>query len=90
MTGTVVVAKSAQRQLARFPAKDQDRIAAALVAMEAEPFSGDIVKLEGETDRWRRRVGNYRIFFTADKVTRRVSVSANAVYLSPVPQTSLV
>lgn len=46
MTRTVVVAKAAQKRLAKFPAKDQDKLAAALVAMEADPFFGDIVKLE--------------------------------------------
>ncbi len=74
MTWTVVVAKAAQKQLARFPAKDQDKLAAALVAMEADPFLGDILKLEGESDRWRRRVGSYRIFFAVDRAARTVSV----------------
>ena len=31
--------------------------------MEADPFFGDTIKLEGERDRWRRRIGSYRIFF---------------------------
>ena len=48
MTWTVVVAKAAQKQLARFPVKDQDKLATALVAMETDPFFGDIIKLEGE------------------------------------------
>ncbi|MBK5294189.1 MAG: hypothetical protein JJE04_21235 [Acidobacteriia bacterium] len=30
---------------------------AAVLAMGDDPFSGDIVKLEGEGERWRRRVG---------------------------------
>ena len=76
MTWTVVVAKAAQKQLARFPAKDQDRVAAALAVMEADPFSGDIVKLEGASDQWRRRAGSYRIFFSVDRVVRKVSVNA--------------
>ncbi len=76
MTSTVIVAKPARKQLARFPAKDQARIEAALKAMLANPFSGDIVKLEGEADRWRRRLGNYRIFFAVDAVETTVAVSA--------------
>ena len=66
MTWTLSVAKPAQKQVAGFPAKAQDKIAAALLAMADDPFSGDIIKLEGESDRWRRRVGSYRIFFTVD------------------------
>jgi mRNA-degrading endonuclease RelE of RelBE toxin-antitoxin system len=76
MTWTVIVAKPGQKQLARVPAKDQVKIETALKAMAAAPFSGDIIKLEGESDRWRRRVGNYRVFFTVDPTKTTVAVSA--------------
>jgi mRNA-degrading endonuclease RelE of RelBE toxin-antitoxin system len=78
MTWNVIVARAAQKQLARFPAKDQDRIAAALQAMGADPFSGDIIKLEGDGERWRRRVGNYRVFYSVQVATRTVVVSVIA------------
>jgi mRNA-degrading endonuclease RelE of RelBE toxin-antitoxin system len=58
MAWTLIVAKAAQKQAARFPAKDQAKIAAALSAMTDDVFAGDTLKLEGEGDRWRRRVGN--------------------------------
>jgi len=76
MKWTVVVAESAAKSLAKFPAKDQARIAAALLAMADDPFSGDVVKLEGEQHRWRRRVGSYRIFFTVDRGSRVVGINA--------------
>ncbi len=76
MNWTVVVAKAAQKELERLPAKDRDKIAAALRSMSDDPFSGDIMKLEGEGSRWRRRVGSYRIFLSIDRVARIVSVSA--------------
>jgi mRNA-degrading endonuclease RelE of RelBE toxin-antitoxin system len=44
--------------------------------MPAAPFQGDIVKLEGQEDRYRRRVGSFRIFFQADKTNRTVAISA--------------
>jgi mRNA-degrading endonuclease RelE of RelBE toxin-antitoxin system len=44
--------------------------------MADDPFAGDVLKLEGEKDRWRRRVGNYRIFFSVDKSTLTIAVSA--------------
>ncbi|MEK7618188.1 MAG: type II toxin-antitoxin system RelE/ParE family toxin [Patescibacteria group bacterium] len=75
MDWKIAVAKPAQKQVAKFSAKDQDRIGAAVLAMGDDPFSGDIVKLEGEGDRWRRRVGNYRIFFRIDSTTRTVDVT---------------
>ena len=76
MTWTVVVAKAAQKQLRRIPAKDQDKIAAAIRTMAADPFHGDIVKLEGQESRYRRRVGNFRIFFQADRLSETVGISA--------------
>lgn len=76
MAWNLIVAKPAQKQAARFPAKDQAKIAAALSGMADDPFDGDVLKLEGEGDRWRRRVGNYRIFFTLDQPAKTVEVSA--------------
>jgi mRNA-degrading endonuclease RelE of RelBE toxin-antitoxin system len=31
--------------------------------MQVDPFGGDIARLENQPASWRRRVGNYRIFF---------------------------
>ena len=76
MSWTVIVAKAARKQLARVPVRDRDRIVAALQTMAADPFSGDIVKLEGDGLRWRRRVGNYRIFFAVVRAERNVFISA--------------
>jgi mRNA-degrading endonuclease RelE of RelBE toxin-antitoxin system len=44
--------------------------------MAADPFSGDIVKIEGDGTRWRRRVGNYRVFFVVERADRSVFISA--------------
>jgi mRNA-degrading endonuclease RelE of RelBE toxin-antitoxin system len=42
---------------------DQARVKAALLATQADPFSGDIKRLKNQPAAWRRRVGAYRIFF---------------------------
>jgi mRNA-degrading endonuclease RelE of RelBE toxin-antitoxin system len=44
--------------------------------MAADPFAGDVLKLEGEDDLWRRRVGSYRIFFDVDTAAKKVAVTA--------------
>ncbi len=75
MTWTVIVAKAARKQLAKFPVKDQDRIVASLQAIVTDPFSGDTLKLEGAGERWRRRVGNYRVFFSVEPRSKTVAVS---------------
>jgi mRNA-degrading endonuclease RelE of RelBE toxin-antitoxin system len=76
MTWTLAVARAAQKQLRRIPVRDRDKIAAAIRTMAIDPFEGDIIKLEGDADRYRRRVGSFRIFFRVDRPTRAVGISA--------------
>jgi mRNA interferase RelE/StbE len=53
----------AQKEFRRLPPKDQARVKDALLAMQQDPFSGDIKRLKGQATAWRRRVGNYRIVY---------------------------
>ncbi len=39
---------------------------AAIAEMRESPFRGDIARLKNESAAWRRRVGDYRIFFDVD------------------------
>jgi mRNA-degrading endonuclease RelE of RelBE toxin-antitoxin system len=34
-----------------------------LIAMQDDPFQGDLKRLKGKETAWRRRVGNYRIIY---------------------------
>jgi mRNA-degrading endonuclease RelE of RelBE toxin-antitoxin system len=61
----VVLAGPAQRSLKRTPRNDHARIRLAIEAMEANPFQGDVRKLQGGRDGFRRRVGDWRIFSTS-------------------------
>jgi len=63
MKWNLQVVGPAQKVLRRLPAKDQERVKAVLEAMQDDPFAGDIVRLKAQPTAWRRRVGNYRIFF---------------------------
>lgn len=49
------------KQLAKFPPKDQKRLLKAIELLLSNPFAGDIQKMEGEENVWRRRIGSYRI-----------------------------
>lgn len=52
------------KDIAKFPEKDRKRI---IEIIEKEiilnPYFGDIEKMKGEGNSWRRRVGAYRIFY---------------------------
>jgi len=61
MNWTLVVTNPARKSLARVPERERVRLVRALEAMQADPFSGDIKRLQPPG--WRRRVGDYRVFF---------------------------
>jgi mRNA-degrading endonuclease RelE of RelBE toxin-antitoxin system len=62
MEWTVVLAGPARKSLDRIPKADRKRILTALDQMQQDPFTGDVRKLQGLPG-FRRRVGNWRIFF---------------------------
>ena len=59
------------------PKAIQKRVARVLAQMAADPFQGDVKSLKGEEWRgvFRRRIGDYRILFTADRNAQRVFVA---------------
>ena len=73
MSWAVILSNRARRSLKRVPVVDQQRIMAAVAGMEADPLSGDVVKLGGQ-DALRRRIGAYRIIFRIDFKTRVVAI----------------
>ncbi len=74
MNWTLVVTKPARKEFERLPNRDQLRIKTVLVEMEASPFNGDIKRLYPSG--WRRRIGNYRIFYDLDVKAHRIVVTA--------------
>lgn len=63
MPWKVELVRSAEKALAKVPAKDQNRLVAALRLMSLDPYSGDIVRLHNQPGSWRKRAGNWRILF---------------------------
>lgn len=61
------LARQAERQLKRFPKHDQHRVFLVLEEMKFNPFRGDVRLMQGEENLWRRRTGNYRIYFRPQK-----------------------
>lgn len=49
--------------LKRVPRKDTERIISTIENLVNNPYFGDIQKMRGEENVWRRRVGSYRIFY---------------------------
>lgn len=51
------------KNLKKFPQKDCQRVVMAIQSLSTNPFAGDIQKMQGEKNVWRRRVGSYRFFY---------------------------
>jgi mRNA-degrading endonuclease RelE of RelBE toxin-antitoxin system len=64
MSWATELSRSAERQLAWLPRRFQERIAAAIDELEADPFQGDVQPLRGQHQgRYRKHVGRYRVIF---------------------------
>ena len=62
----VLFTDSADKALRKLPAAVQERIAAATRGLHANAHPRGCVKLKGEDDLWRIRVGNYRVVYTIE------------------------
>jgi mRNA-degrading endonuclease RelE of RelBE toxin-antitoxin system len=71
----VVLAGPARKSLERVPSGDRVRIRAAIDEMEDNPLQGNIRKLKGDRHGFRRRVGDWRIFFDVYPYEGRVVVT---------------
>ena len=74
MLWVIKVDELVYKQLSRFPDHDGKRILSVIKSFSENPFAGDIVKIKGERDIWRRRAGNYRVFFEVYPDSRFISV----------------
>lgn len=57
------IAKKAGKQTKKFPKNDLRRISESIEELGEDPYNGDIQKMSGEENVWRKRVGNYRILY---------------------------
>ena len=62
------------KTLQRIPTPDWRRVDAVFGQLGEDPFSGDVAKMKGEENVWRRRVGACRIFYHARSSERLVYV----------------
>lgn len=74
MSWVLRIEKKANKQLRRLPKTDRKRIASALDQMLESPYGGDVLRLQGLLGDFRRRVGNYRIFFSVEPPLRLVHI----------------
>lgn len=74
MNWVVLIDNTAKKQLARISENDAAKIIIAIKEFSINPYTGDIEKLKGEKDTWRRRVGSYRILYEIYQQRRLIYV----------------
>lgn len=74
MNWALIVNSSVRKTLKRIPRPDAERIIKVLEELTANPYAGDIRKMEGEDDIWRRRIGAYRMKYEVRTSQRIIHV----------------
>lgn len=72
----VTFARSARKDLERLSHRIADRILEKSTALEKVPRPAAALKLKGESNLWRLRVGDYRVIYDIDDSKRIVDVTA--------------
>ncbi len=62
-TWVLQIDPSVSKSLKKFPTFDNRRILTVIESLTDNPFTGDIQKMKGEQNVWRRRIGSYRLFY---------------------------
>ena len=60
--------------LKKIPRHNAERLLAVVKELSVDPFSGDIKKMSGEDNVWRKRVGAYRIRYELIKEEKIIYV----------------
>ncbi|OGF65783.1 hypothetical protein A2757_02780 [Candidatus Giovannonibacteria bacterium RIFCSPHIGHO2_01_FULL_48_47] len=70
----VHIPKRVAKAISRFPERDRDRILEIFREFKVNPWGGDIVKIKDEDNKWRRRVGSYRVFYSVYSERKLIEV----------------
>jgi mRNA interferase RelE/StbE len=72
---TVSFARSARKELEQLPSLVAGRIMDKIEALAGNPRPPGIIKLHGEKNLWRLRVGDYRVVYAIDDHSKRIDIS---------------
>ena len=72
---SISFARSARKELERLPGDIADRILAKVETLCGNPRPAGVIKLHGQKNLWRLRVGDYRVVYSINDFSRTVDVS---------------
>jgi mRNA interferase RelE/StbE len=74
MGSTVIVSEKAAKEVARLPRSVAQRVVQLIEGLEQDARPGGCLKLKGEQDLWRIRIGDYRVLYSIDDESKSVVV----------------
>ena len=80
---TVLLRPAAERDRRNLPSDVRRRISGLLLVLETDPRPMGTVKLSGQQNRWRIRVGDYRIIYEIDDARTKSSSSGSLTAARP-------
>ena len=72
---SIVFASSAEKQLSSLPVEIRSRIDPKIDSLANNPRPPGCVKLKGDKNGWRIRVGDYRVIYSIDDSSQTVDVT---------------
>lgn len=75
MNWDLITDPHARKQLKRIPQKEAKQLANSIDELRLDPYTGDVEKVGGEKNTWRRRSGTYRIFYEIYQDRKTVYIS---------------
>ena len=72
---SISFARSARKELEKIPADVADRIFLKIEKLAATPRPVGVIKLHGQKNLWRMRVGDYRVVYSIDDFSKMIDVS---------------
>lgn len=74
MNWQLIIDPYARKYIKRIPHNDAKHITVVLRELAANPYAGDIARMDKEENIWRRRVGSYRIFYEVHTAEKLINV----------------
>lgn len=75
MRWRIVFARTAEKELAKLSSENQLRVARAIRSLEDNAFPATAKRLKG-SEEFRIRVGDYRVLYTVEHISRCLTISA--------------
>ena len=72
---SVLLERAAEKDLARLPARNHDRVIAAIMGLGKNPRPPGCRKLSASKNDWRIRVGDYRVVYEIAEAVRIVRIN---------------